>query len=194
MVWVATELGVPRPAFFKSGGLQLLRGSALLCSFALFYALFAFVCVLPSFAPFCALLRSFVHPTAFRAAAFGNFRQKGSETGIRRSGCPSTRDGQQHALNQVRGWVQGFGLFRFCEHKAENKMDAPQALFLVGISEPKKIFSPPPSPIPRSHPPQSRKKIKNIRNVRQLLKDSTRKRLQMKSADFFLLSLWECKG
>ena len=73
------RLGVPKPGCYKPGCLQFLRGNALLCSFAPFCALlrsfadlrlrsFALICAL--FALICVFLR----PTAFRTTAFGNSR------------------------------------------------------------------------------------------------------------------------
>ena len=56
-----SNLGVPKPGCFKPGCLQILRGGALVRSFALFSVL--------AFTVFCTLLR----PIAFRKTAFGNF-------------------------------------------------------------------------------------------------------------------------
>ena len=57
-------LGVPKPGCFKPGGLQFLRGSALLPSFAPFCAL------VRSFALFCALLQTCVRALLWTFALF----------------------------------------------------------------------------------------------------------------------------
>ena len=74
LVTQGKSLGVPKPGCFKPGCLQFFCGNALLRSFAPFCALLrSFVDLrLRSFAHICVFLR----PTAFRTTAFGNFRKQ----------------------------------------------------------------------------------------------------------------------